>query len=262
MAKKNAVKKRKKNRHFLVDIFFKNLYLLVIAIALLAIARGIFNMMIESEYFTVKDVQMFCADKGAPVREYELNFKVKNNINIFKLDLKETKKRAEEAYPEFKDIRVNRVLPDKIAVLFKRRVPVCQLRSGRFYLVSEEMVVLPGSKTQSLPGLFVVSGIPVNESSLPKNRRLNSNALRVALKLIQQIEETQFTKKYPISEIDVYDEHNPIIFLKKGIKVTMGESSFKEKEQMLNRVLDDLQEKNLVPKSIDLRFDDVVVTPR
>ena len=262
MAKKNAAKKRKKHRHFLVDIFFKNLYLLIIALVLVAIGRGIFNMMLGSEYFTVKDVQMFCADKGAPVREYDLNFKVKDNINIFKLDLKETKNKAEEAYPQFKDIKVNRVLPDKIAILFKRRVPALQLKSGRFYLVSGEMIVLPGPRAKSLPDLFIVTGIPVNESLLPKNRRLNSNALRVALKLIQQIKETQFTKKYQISEIDVYDEHNPIIFLKNGIKVTIGESSFKEKEQILSHVLDDLQAKGLVPKAIDLRIYYVVVTPR
>ena len=261
MAKKSNKEKRHKRR-FNSDIIFKGVYVFIIAAILSAVVKNFFNNALNTDYFIVKDVQMLCVDKGMPVLNSDLHYQFEKGVNIFKLDLKKLKQNTELVHPEFKDIKVNRVLPDKIEVLFKTRTPVLQIRSTKFYLVSEDMVVLPSPKSQAQNALPVVSGIHISEGQLPKTRRLNSSALRIALKLIQQIKQSQFIKKYKIREIDVYDEHSPVIYMENGIQIKIAECDFAKKETVLLRVLDDLQAKRLVPKSIDLRFDDVVVTPR
>ncbi len=259
MAKKTRARRKKTS---ILYFIFRNLYIFVIVIVFVFIVKGIFNIILNSDYFIVKDVQMLCVDKIAQASEPDANFQTIKGINIFKLDLKEYKKQVESARPEFRDININRILPDKIVIMYKKRTPICQLKSVKYYLVSEDMVVLPRPKSSPQPALPIVTGIQINEDQLPKDRRLYSSALRTALRLIQQIRQTKFTKKYKVTTIDVYDERNPIINLDNGIQVKIGEGNFAEKEPLLNQILQDLESKNLTPKSVDLRFEEVVVTPR
>ncbi len=245
-----------------LGLITKNLQIIIIAIILILIAKGTYNLLLGSDYFTVKEVEILRVEEKGAVADSSVRLQLEKGINIFKLSLKGCQRQIEQVHPEFKNIKVNRVLPDKIIVFFQKRIPVCQVKSRGFYLVSKDAVVLPNPKSRAQAGLPTVTGVYINESKLPSDRRLRSAAMHRALDLIQQIKHTEFSKNYKIAEIDVYDKYNPIIQLENGIQIKIGKRNFVKIEPALNEVLDDLESKGLRPKSIDLRFDDIVVTPR
>lgn len=247
---------------FILRALFRNLYLFIIFLILFFITKGIHNMLLKSELFTVKEVRMLRIEEGANIVDSSVSLKLEEGINIFKLDLLRCKQQIEKAHSEIKDVRIIRSFPDKIIVLFKKRKPVCQVRSAKYYLVSEDAVVLPYPNNNMTAGLFVITGIYINENRLPFDRKLNIGSMRRALQLIKQIKETDFCKKYRIEEIDASNEFDPVIRLENGIQIKIGRHNFIKKEPALIEVLKDLESKGLRPRSIDLRFEDVIVTPK
>jgi len=241
----------------------RNFHIIVIGIILVFIAKGIHNILLNSDYFKVKEVQMLrMGEGGSSIVDSGMSLQLEEGINIFKLNLKKCQRQIEEAHPEIKNVKVNRVLPDKIVVNFQKRIPICQVKSTRYYLVTKDAVVLPGPKNYPQAELPVVTGVYISEKQLPANRRLDTGSIYRAIRLIRQVKQTDFDEKYKVEAIDVYDEFNPIICLENGIRIKIGRRSFIKREPALNKVLQDLKEKGLRPKYIDLRFDDIVVTPR
>ncbi|MFH0732223.1 MAG: cell division protein FtsQ/DivIB [Candidatus Omnitrophota bacterium] len=275
MAKKAKSPKRR-FRQTRADIFFpvkkilelalltiiRHSYLVVVFVVLLLAAKGINSVLLTSEYFTIKEVEARCQEGKTSFVDDSVKLNIDEKTNIFQLDLKKARWSVENAYPEIKNVRVQRVLPDKLVITFNKREPVCQLRASGYYLVSKEAVILSSARKLARQDLFVITGIAFRENQLPKTKKLNSTALNRALELIRQIEQTDFVKRYKIREIDVRDELNPIICLEDDIQIKIGNHSFVKKERQLNEVLQDLSAKKLKPKSVDLRFDDIVVVPR
>ncbi len=245
-----------------LGLLFRNLHIIIIVASLIFIARGAYSLLLTSDYFTVKEVEMLRVEGKEAIADSSARLQLEEGVNIFRLSLARCQRQIEQSHPEFKNIKVNRVLPDKVIVFFEKRVPICQVKSRGFYLVSKDAVVLPDPKSGASAGLPTITGIYVNEKKLPASRRLQSASMRRALELIQQIKQTEFNENYKITEIDVYEEYNPIIQLENGIQVKIGKRNFAKIEPALNEVLEDLESKGLRPKSIDLRFDDIVVTPR
>lgn len=245
-----------------LDLIVRNLYLIVIGVVLFFVGRYIHEALLHSDYFTVKNIEMVCLlDDNKRIIGPKTILQLKKGVNIFQLDLKKCRIEIETAHPEIKDVKAAKILPDKVSVFYHRRKPFCQVKSAKYYLVSKEAVVLPIPSNYAYKGLPVVVGIYISESRLPKDRRIASSSMQRALQLIEQIEQTDFEKNYKIAEIDVYDESNPIIYLENGIQIRVGERNFKDQEPRLLEVLKDLKAKGLKPKTIDLRFEDIVVTP-
>ncbi len=276
MEKKRKKKKRKKRRlkptglfspiarasQSILNLIISNVYIIVIVIVVLVGLKAAHNLFLTSSYFVVNEVEMLCVENGKAVADSEVNLHLEKGINIFKVNLRKCQHQIEGVHPELKNIKVNRVLPDKIAVFFQKRIPICQVRSTKYYLVDKDAVVLPKPEKRAYGKLPIVTNIHINESQLPQNRRLQSADMQKAIALIQQIAQTDFTKQYKIAEIDVYDRYNPIIQLENGIQIKMGKRSFIKTKPALMEVLKDLETKGLKPKSIDMRFDDIIVTPK
>ena len=245
-----------------LGVIVRNLHIIIIAASLIFIARGTYNLLLHSDYFAVKEVEMLRVEGKETVADSSSRLRLEEGINIFRLNLERCQRQIEQSHPEFKNIKVNKVLPDKVIVFFEKRIPICQVKSKGLYLVSKEAVVLPSPRSRASAELPTITGIYINEKKLPADRKLHSASMRRALELIQQIKQTEFNENYKITEIDVYEEYNPIIQLENGIQVKIGKRNFAKIEPALNEVLEDLESKGLRPKSIDLRFDDIVVTPR
>lgn len=276
--KKKTIKKRTRRKpvkkslfsplaiflRFITGIITKNIYLIIVGVVLLVALKGAYEYVSRSDYFVAKEVEMINinGDDAGSV-EPAIRLRIEGNRNIFKIDLKSLQYEITESHPELKNIKVNRVLPDRIQVFYKRRVPVCQARtSSRYFLISKDAVVLLNPKKYGIEGLIIVSGVFIEDSRLPKDRKLHAINMHVALRLIQQIKETGFAEKYPVEEIDVTEEYNPIMLLKNGINIKVGKRNFKRRAAALLKVLEDLEKKELKPKFIDIRFEDIIVTPR
>lgn len=257
-------KRRRNTAGFLqivIDLVLRNLYLVVIGIVLFFVGRYIHEALLHSDYFTVKNIEMMCLADNKRIIGPKTILQLKKGVNIFQLDLKKCRTEIETAHPEIKDVKASKILPDRVSVFYHKRKPFCQVKSAKYYLVSKEAVVLPMPSNYAYKDLPIVVGIYISESHLPKDRKITGPSMQKALQLIEQIEQTDFEKKYKIAEIDVYDESNPIIYLENGIQIKVGERNFKDREPRLLEVLKDLKAKGLKPKAIDLRFEDIVVTP-
>jgi len=235
---------------------------IVLAVAIIAIGvkLSIF-ILLDSDYFKVKEIRTSGDEPDRKVGKIDLDLGLKKGLNIFKLDLKETESEIEYQHPELKDIVVRRVLPDTLEVSYKVRRPICQIDSGYFYLISDDAVVFPVPLAAADPELPVVTGVNISKRYLSSSRA-TTNALRKAVSILKEIEESRFSSSYKVIKLDIYDVRNPAIFIEEGTRIELGEYSFTEREKVLRKVLSDLASKNKTAKVIDLRFDDVVVIPR
>ncbi|MFH1868657.1 MAG: cell division protein FtsQ/DivIB [Candidatus Omnitrophota bacterium] len=236
-------------------------FALAAALIGLGIKAGL-TLFFDSDYFRVKTIELSGEGEYSGLRSLASEMNAKKGINIFGIDLKRNESYIENNYPDLKDVKVRRILPDTIGVSFKVRKPCCQVDSGKFYLVSDDMVVLPDQKSFADPNLVIITGINIDERKLLPSRRSHSEALKKAISLLKEIESSGFSGKHKVVNINIYDKHNPAIFLEDGTRIEIGEYSFKQRYNLLKGILDDLESKGRGAKVIDLRFEDAVVIPR
>lgn len=239
--------------------------LLPFALAAALIATGVkagLTLFFDSDYFRVKVVEIKGEGGYSGYKSLVSKMNTKKGLSIFSLDLKRNESYIKNNYPDLKDIRVRRILPDTIEVSFKIRKPYCQVESGHFYLVSDDMVVLPDPKKSADPNLTLITGINISERKLLPSRYSHSTALEKAISLLKEIEKSSFSKLHKIVKINMYDTQNPAIFIEDGTRIEIGEYSFKQRQNLLEEILNDLKAKGRGAKVIDLRFEDAVVIPR
>lgn len=233
-------------------------FLLAAALLGAGIKTGIM-LFFDSDYFKVKTIKVAGQEAYSGVRSIISKMDSKKGSNIFSVDLKSSERYLKDNYPELKDIRIRRILPDTIEVFYKVRRPFCQVESGYFYLVSDDMVVLSGPEPSQHAGLTVISGVDISKKNLMPS---HSGALKKAISLLKEIEESGFSRQHKVEKINVYDAGNPAIFIEDGTRIEIGEYSFKQRQKLLEEILSDLESKKRAAKVIDLRFEDAVVIPR
>jgi len=219
------------------------------------------SLLFDSDYFSVKAVHI----AGEPLTEkagsIEKRLSSKKGLNIFRVDLKACESVIKNEYPELKDIKVSRVLPDGLRVSYKIRKPYLQIDSGYYYLVSDDAVLLPKSYIIAEPGLTIVTGIRISDRNRSRGKERYTEAIKKAIALLKEIEGSGFSRRHKILKINMYDLKNPAIFIEGGTRVEIGEYDFNDKKPLLEEVLNELESKNRKARVIDLRFEDVVVIP-
>lgn len=236
-------------------------FVLAVVLAGVGLRAAVF-FLLNSDCFRIKTIKVAGEKLDSSLKPVEIELGSKKGKNIFSFNLQETESDIRYKHPEIKEVRVRRILPDTLEVSYEIRRPFCQIDSGRFYLVSDDMVVFPSPSVAAEPGLSIITGIDISGLSLGPDRRSSSKALKRAIGLLKEIEESNFSKRYKVVRVNIYDPRNPSIYMEDETRIEIGEYGFKEKEALLLKVLDDLESKNKKAKIIDLRFEDVVVIPR
>jgi cell division septal protein FtsQ len=182
--------------------------------------------------------------------------------NIFLVDLVSLKEKIEIMHPEFKEILVRRALPNRLLVQVKRRNPVMQVKSDKFYLIDEEGVVLPSPKTFADDELPVV-GQGAASINMAKHSQNSSQGVNKALLLIKEMTLNKRLAKYKIKIIDITDQRNISFFIDIGnVEVKIGDTEFGKRLDTLAALLGQLGEDIGRVKYIDLRFEDPIVGPK
>ena len=66
--------------------------------------------------------------------------------NLLKIDLVNVQQLIKRKHPQYKEVIVRRVLPNRLEIALKRRAPAAQVAAlGRYVQVDKELVVLPGA---------------------------------------------------------------------------------------------------------------------
>ncbi len=216
---------------------------------------------INSPTFELQEVRVLNA--GTLSAQQAFNFcELRPGENLITLDLVNVQQVIKRKHPEFKEVSVRRVLPNRIEVLLKRRTPVAQVAFSRYVQVDKDLVLLPGSGVAPFRNLTIIEGTPVPRPGLYVGVTVKDSSTRKALKLMEIIKNSNILKKHTLTKIDIGDPKNISLVVDGDIEIKIGNSHFMDRLKILDQTLRTVDLDRNKIRYIDLRFDDVVVGPR
>ena len=105
---------------------------------------GVIAYALNSPAFQLEQVKILNIGTLTPEQSFKFCELIKGE-NLITLDLVGVQEVIKRKHPEFKEVHVARVLPNRVEVLLKRRTPAAQMAFSRFIQVDKDLVILPGS---------------------------------------------------------------------------------------------------------------------
>jgi cell division septal protein FtsQ len=216
---------------------------------------------VNSPTFELQSVKIL--NMGTMTTEQAFKFsELQPGENLIHLNLVNVQQVIKRNHPEFKEVRVRRLLPNRVEILLKRRTPIAQASFSRYVQIDKDLVVLPGSSATPFRNLMVIEGSPLPKPGLFVGAILNDPASQKALRLMEVIKRSGILKKHTLTRIDVGDPKNFSLYVDDVIEIKIGNNHFIERLKILDQTLKTLDLDGAKIRYIDLRFDDVVVGPR
>lgn len=216
----------------------------------------------SSSTFDLAAVKIVNAGPMTPERAFEF-CELRPGENLIHLDLVAVQQVIKRKHPEFKEVRVRRVLPNELEVMLKRRTPLCQAAFGqRFIQLDRDFVLLPGASTAPFRNLPVVKGAPVPPDGLYVGVVLKDDATQKAVKLADVVRQSRVLRGHFLTHVDITDPENFVLLVDNQIEIRLGNGHFMERLKILDQTLKTVLLDASKIKYIDLRFDDVVIGPR
>jgi cell division septal protein FtsQ len=221
----------------------------------------------DSGRFIVKEINTELSDENGIVKNISLKDSLIKKImgtNIFFVDLNGLKENIEAAHPEYKDLMVRRLLPDKLVVKGNLREALAQIRSDRYYFVDKDGVLLPEVKNFPDHDLPIIVGVGVNLAKLSsfKFSEFEKENLTKALDLIGEARSIEKLAGYKLKIIDITDPGNATFSLENSnVEIKIGNSNFHDRLVTLSTVLEQIGTDITKFKYIDLRFEDPIIGP-
>lgn len=251
------MRKVNKTRHILKPFLLFLLSLVII----LFVLKGLASFLYTNSTFKITQLEI----SGNYLLDNSIKESIRN-MNIFKINLKELSERIVVEHPEILKAEVRRLLPDKVAIKLKHRLPFARIEpQGYFYktlFVDKEGFILKEVDSPSFNALPKITGINTKLARIREGKQSESIQLTKALSLLREIVAFGDRVDYKVTRIDVTSYKNLSFFINSGIEVRIGAGNFKERLSLLNRTLSELQADNYQPEYIDLRFGDPIIGTR
>jgi cell division septal protein FtsQ len=242
-------------------VISRGMTVFVVLIFLLFASMLVKAFLYESNYFKLRSVDVK-ASFLEPRAGAFISSRIFNSYrykNVFNIDLKYIARLIQSSYGDVRDVVVRISLPDKLVISLKLRRPVALVKSGKFYPVDQDGVVLPGgSRVDALNDLPIINGIDIRAGSSNLTRR----NMKLALDLLDEILLTRSLSSLGVASINVYDPGSMSIYLKNGVEVRIGDQNFRERLDLLSTALRDPRLVLDNVKYIDVRFKDIIIGPK
>lgn len=238
---------------------------ITIIVALLFIIGYLAVALKNLDYFKLKDIAV-----NRPEGAFDFSYLL--GRNIFRIDLKKESRYITELYPVYKNIRLFRILPNRLFIGFTDRNPLAYVKLYRYFCVDSDLALfeLPqGEESWDLP---VIIGLERKIPGPRPGKRYNIKELITALNIIKEIETNSLFKKYKIERIDITNPANISCFIRlsgysqgqvatnlAALEVKMGQDDSGDKIRVLAGLFTQLQDDISKIKYVDLRFKDPVV---
>ncbi|MFH1245628.1 MAG: cell division protein FtsQ/DivIB [Candidatus Omnitrophota bacterium] len=242
MSKENNEPKRKR-----IFLFTISLLLMIISVVTVKIFLLLLPALEIKRVFVVDSAGRMLPEAGRV-------FTLGEDKNLFNLDIKKVAARIQSAHPEFISVFVRRDFPETLIIIIKKREPVAVVNVERTYLVDEEGFILPFDSRYA--DLVQIVDYPQKIQLYAKHRSIK---LQKALSLIKELKQTEISSRYNIAKIDLRRYGSVDFYCSNGIKVKMGQDSFKHRVALLDGILSQIGQDNAVPKYIDMRFDNPII---
>lgn len=221
---------------------------------------GVIAYAVNSSTFQLSEVKIL--NIGSMTQDQAFRFcDLQRSENLIHIDLIAVQQVIKRNHPEFKEVRVRRVLPNRIEVLLKRRTPAAQLALSKYVQIDKDFVVLPGASAAPFRNLLIIEGGAVSPAGMPIGATVSDPATKKALKLAEVIKRSQVLAKHFLSKVDIADPKNISLYVD-GVEIRIGNGHFAERLKILDQTLRTVDLDSSKIAYIDLRFDDVVVGPR
>lgn len=187
--------------------------------------------------------------------------------SIFDVDLSRESGYLLESYPDFSQVKMVRVLPNRIFVDFLKRNPVALIKLYREFAIDEEGVLFYALDETESAGLPVIVGLETKLFGPKPGKQYSLKELNAALKIIRYAAMNQTLKQYSLDTIDVTHPSQTSFILTKGpspdsaaaIEVRIGLDSIRQRVAILGGLLRESDQDFERIKYIDLRFKDPVI---
>lgn len=232
----------------------------IIIFALLSIIGYAGETLKNSEYFKIKDIIINKTND-------RLDFSYFVGYDIFTLDLKKEAGIISELYPTYRNIRLIKVLPNRLFIGFTERRPVAYIKLYRYFYVDKDAVLfdIPKEQKPEESQLPVISGLETKIFGAKPGNRYNIKELTLALNIMQEVKTNNFFKNYKVQKIDVANLANtscliaPLAPEFKGVEVKIGHDNIRDKIRILGGILTQLSGDPGKITYIDLRFKEPVI---
>jgi len=241
---------------------------LIIFLAICFIMGYIWKVLVNADYFTIKDVMSGEASR--------VDLSYLTGKNIFSLDLKKESAYILEAFPEYSDIKVIRVLPSRIFVDFIKRRPVAFVKLYRYFALDKDGVLFYGTQEPQGSGLPLVTGVETKIFGPKSGKKCDIKEIRLALNIIREARRNRILKNYKINKIDVASPDNASFFMPflqkaveypeaqapvapESLQIKIGQDNIKGKIILLGGLLGQVKNDLANIKYIDLRFKEPVI---
>jgi len=265
------MKRQKKFKNAKLSSFFDEMKAIVIKKAIAACVVLVFVLvtfvlvkafLYRSDYFRLRVVEARGRIPDQRVAQAVGNYILNSykGRNIFNVDLKSIAQSLEAGYPDAKDIVVRISPPDKIVASMQFREAIAVIKNDKICAVDADGVMLYNTDPAGLNTLPEIYGINIRYDD--RKRRAAPKNLTLALELLKEIKKTKFMKAYGLSRIDAQDGANLSFFLANGVEIKIGYSDFKQRLDVLGKTLKDPRLVLDKIKYIDLRFNDIYISPK
>lgn len=238
---------------------------LIIFMALFFIIGRTVRTLKTLDYFKIKDIIVSKPEEG-------FNFSYLVGRNIFNLDLEKESRYISELYPDYKKVRLIRILPNRLFVGFTERKPKAIVKLYRYFFTDSDLVLFAVPRGLEETDLPVIVGLETKIFGAKSGKRYNIKELAEALNIIKELQLNNALKKYKIKRIDVASLANTSFFLQlldypkglalgvpEALEVKMGQDDTSDKIRILGDLFNQLKNDLGNIKYIDLRFKEPVI---
>jgi cell division septal protein FtsQ len=187
---------------------------------------------------------------------------LKKGENLISLDLVNVQQVIKRKHPEYKEVLVRRVLPNRIDVELKRRTPLAQVAFSRFVPIDKDLVLLPDSSAVPFKNLTIIQGVKTPPENAFIGAPLKDGNTKKAVKLMDYIKRSNTLKNHFLTKVDISDPKNIFLIVDGDIEIRIGSSHLIERLKILEQTMKSIEFDRSRIRYIDLRFDDVVIGPR
>ncbi len=242
--------------------------LLAVILSSYAVFKGILNYTETSSYFNIREIK---TEGMTDARYCEVMKEALLGTNIFRIDTHKLSQRIRMKFPTFYSVTVTRVLPHRLTIVGKERLPVAVVQEGgTFYLFDTEGVIVSSFSATQTVDFPVISGFSDNISPLKVGKTYNSRVLKEVLSLAKALRLQRFNidaaypagNKMKITRIDASKPSELSFYLDDSLQVKIGRNDFTGKVSFLPAIIKSLSDEISNVKYIDLRPKEPVVATK
>ncbi len=237
---------------------------IAIFIALIFIIGYLTVTLKNLDYFKIEDIITNKTQEA-------LDFSYLSGRNIFGIDLNKESRYISQLYPVYENIRLFRLLPNRLFIGFTDRSPLAHVKLYRYFCVDSERVLFDLPQGREAEDLPVIMGLERKIAGPKPGKQYNIKELITALNIIKEAGANNLLRKYRIGRIDVTNPADISCFIRfsdfKGqaatnlpaIEVKMGQDDIRDKIRVLAGLFSQFNGDINNIKYIDLRFKEAVV---